>query len=382
LPKRDCSPPFSKGRWGGIIRGIIIRKGMAMIFPRGEVVHKNLSTAYTDLYALVAAMKSEGFNGTIEIEFPENRGILFFRSGEIVDAEARVGAEAKTLPGQEAVQALLSLSKQKNGAISIYRLTAERAAVVARNLQNEIIFKGLSTDFTKLEGLLMKLREEKHNGFIEVLTKGNQPMGVLFLEEGEPVEMYTIPESGPSVFGRKSIPIFVESVTKAGAIFNVYRAQKKTAKAKEEKARAIEEEPRAIEETIVIGEGEGLKELIFIFQDILARVENWVDETSERGTFLRAFNRGRMEKSGQYFFLDPFSGEFEYRDGTIRFTGETSEKDFAKGVLECLRASLPHLEKEVPRNKMFPLKLRAEIENSLELHSEAMKRFGIETTFY
>jgi hypothetical protein len=353
-----------------------------MIFPRGEVVHKDLSTAYTDLSALIATMKSEGFNGTIEIEFPENRGILFFGSGEIVDAEAKVGAEAKKFLGQEAVQALLNLAKQKKGALSIYRLTAERVAIVAKNLKNEIIFKGLSTDFTKLEGLLMKLREEKHNGFIEVLTKGNQPMGVLFLEEGEPVEMYTIPESGPSVFGRKSIPIFVESVTKEGAIFNVYRAQRKTPKAKEEKVRTIEEKPGAIEERVVTGEERGLKEIIFVFQDILARVENWVDGTTQRGTFLKAFNRGRMEKSGEYFFLDPFSGEFEYRDGTIRFTGETSDKDFAKGVLECLRASLPHLEKEFPKNKMFPLKLRAEIENSLELHAEAMKRFGIDTTFY
>jgi hypothetical protein len=353
-----------------------------MIFPRGEVVHKDLSTAYTDLSALIATMKSEGFNGTVEIEFPENRGILFFGSGEIVDAEAKVGAEAKKFLGQEAVQALLNLSKKKNGALSIYRLTAERVAIVAKNLKNEIIFKGLSTDFTKLEGLLMKLREEKHNGFIEVLTKGNQPMGVLFLEEGEPVEMYTIPESGPSVFGRKSIPIFVESVTKEGAIFDVYRAQKKTPKAKEEKVRTIEEKPGAIEEKASIGEERELKEIIFVFQDILARVENWVDGTTQRGTFLKAFNRGRMEKSGEYFFLDPFSGEFEYRDGTIRFTGETSDKDFAKGVLECLRASLPHLEREFPKNKMFPLKLRAEIENYLEIHGEAMKRFGIDTTFY
>jgi hypothetical protein len=353
-----------------------------MIFPRGEVVHKDLSTAYTDLSALIATMKSEGFNGTVEIEFPENRGILFFGSGEIVDAEAKVGAEAKKFLGQEAVQALLNLSKKKNGALSIYRLTAERVAIVAKNLKNEIIFKGLSTDFTKLEGLLMKLREEKHNGFIEVLTKGNQPMGVLFLEEGEPVEMYTIPESGPSVFGRKSIPIFVESVTKEGAIFDVYRAQKKTPKAKEEKVRTIEEKPGAIEEKASIGEERELKEIIFVFQDILARVENWVDGTTQRGTFLKAFNRGRMEKSGEYFFLDPFSGEFEYRDGTIRFTGETSDKDFAKGVLECLRASLPHLEREFPKNKMLPLKLRAEIENSLELHAEALKRFGVDTTFY
>jgi len=343
-----------------------------MIFPRGEVVHKNLSTAYTDLSALVAALKSEGFNGTIEIEFPEHRGILFFSSGEIVDAEAMVGAEAKKVAKQEAVQALLGLSNQKNGMLSIYRLTSERVAIVAKNLQNEIVFKGLSTDFTRIEGLLLKLREEKHNGFIDVLTKGNQPMGVLFIEEGEPVDMYTIPESGPSVFGRKSIPIFFESVTKQGAIFNVYKAQKKIYTAKEEI-------PKVEEEQAPTGEVENLQELVLIFQDILSRVENWLDETSQRGTFLRAFNRARMEKSGDYLFLDPFSGEFEYRDGTIRFTGETSGEDFVRGVLECLRACLPHLEKEFSRNRMFPVKLRAEIENSLELHMEALKRLGFDS---
>jgi hypothetical protein len=343
-----------------------------MIYPRGEVVHKNLLTAYTDLSALVVTLKSEGFNGTLEIEFPENRGILLLGSGEIIDGEAKVGAEAKRVAGQEAVQALLSLSNQKNGVLSFYRLSPERVAIVAKNLRNEMVFKGLSTDFTRLEGLLLKLREEKHNGFIEVLTKGNQPMGVLFVEEGEPVEMYTLPESGPSVFGRKSIPIFVESVTKQGAIFNVYRSREKVSKKEKEK-----------EEVVVTTGGIGdLKELIPIFQDVLSRVEKWVDGVSQRGTFLRAFNRARMEKSGEYFFLDPFSGEFDYRDGTVRLTGETSEKDFARGILECLRASLPHLEKEFPKNRMLPLKLRAEIESSLEVHKEAMKRFGIDTTFY
>lgn len=343
-----------------------------MIYPRGEVVHKNLLTAYTDLSALVATLKSEGFHGTLEIEFPENRGILLLGSGEIIDGEAKVGAEAKRLAGQEAVQSLLSLSNQKDGVLSFYRLSPERVAIVAKNLRNEMVFKGLSTDFTRLEGLLLKLREEKHNGFIEVLTKGNQPLGVLFLEEGEPVEMYTLPESGPSVFGRKSIPIFVESVTKQGAIFNVYRSREKVSKKEKEKEEVV----------VTIGGTGDLKELIPIFQDVLSRVEKWVDGVSQRGTFLRAFNRARMEKSGEYFFLDPFSGEFDYRDGTVRLTGETSEKDFARGILECLRASLPHLEKEFPKNRMLPLKLRAEIESSLEVHKEAMKRFGIDTTFY
>jgi len=341
-----------------------------MIFPRGEVVHKNLSTAYTNLSALVSTLKSEGFSGTIEIEFPQHKGTLFFGSGEIVDAEAR-GAEPKKLAGQEAAQALLGLTGQKNGMISIYQLPPERVAIVMKNLQNEILFKGLSTDFTRLEGLLHKLREDKLNGFIEVLTKDNRPMGVLFLEEGEPVEMYTQPESGPSVFGRKSIPIFVETVTKQGAVFDVFRIRGGVSKKEKEEVLAV---PLPSSSPKV----EELKELIPIFQDILSRVEKWVDKATQRGTFLKALNRSRMEKSGEFFFLDPFSGEFSYQDGTIRFAGETSRKDFARGILECLRSSLPHLEKEFPKNRMFPLKLRAEIESSLEYHKGAMKVLGID----
>jgi hypothetical protein len=345
-----------------------------MIFPRGEVVHKNLSTAYTDLSALVSTLKSEGFSGTIEIEFPQHKGTLFLGSGEIVDAEARGGAEAKKLAGQEAAQALLGLTGQKNGMISIYQLPPERVAIVMKNLQNEILFKGLSTDFTRLEGLLHKLREDKLSGFIEVQTKDNQPMGVLFLEEGESVEMYTQPESGPSVFGRKSIPIFVETVTKQGAVFDVFRIRGGVSKKEKEEVLAVPlpgPSPK-MEES---------KELIPIFQDILSRVEKWVDRATQRGTFLKAFNRSRMEKSADFFFLDPFSGEFSYQDGAIRFAGETSGKDFARGILECLRSSLPHLEKEFPKNRMFPLKLRAEIESSLEYHKGAMKILGIDMDF-
>ena len=201
-----------------------------MIFPRGEVLHRNLSTAFTDFPALLSTLKTGDFSGIIEIEFPENKGVIFVDSGEIINAEAKIGADSKRIIGQEAIQTLLTLSNQKDGVINIYRLSPERVAIVASNLQHEILFKGLSTDFTRLDRLLLKLREDKHNGFIEVLTKEHQAMGVLFLEGGEPVEMFTTPESGPSVFGRKSIPIFVENAIKQGAIFDVYRSQGKILK--------------------------------------------------------------------------------------------------------------------------------------------------------
>ena len=326
-------------------------------------MHKNLSTAYTDLSALLSTLKLEGFSGSIEMEFPETQGILFIDSGEIINAEATTGEESKRRVGQEAVRILLGLSNQKDGVLSIYRLLPEQVVLVANNLRHEILFKGFSTSFIRLDRLLHKLQEGRHNGFIEVMTKEHQPMGVLFLEGGEPVEMFTIPKSDPSVFGRISIPIFVENTSKQGAVFDVYRRESKVPK----------------EEEITPEGGEGLKELIPVFQEILSRVEKVVDGVSQKGTFIRAFKRVLIDKAETFDFLDPFGGEFEYREGTIRFSGEAREKDFAKGMVEGLHATLLLLEKELPKEKMLPLKLKAEIVSSLEPHSEAIKRLGVDT---
>jgi hypothetical protein len=345
--------------------------GEAMIFPRGEVVHRNLSTAYTDFSALLSTLKTGGFSGIIEIDFPENEGVIFVDSGEIINAEAKIGANSKRIIGQEGVQTLMTLSNQKDGTINIYRLSPERVAIVASNLQHEILFKGLSTDFTRLDRLLLKLREEKHNGFIEVLTREHQAMGVLFLEGGEPVEMFTTPESGPSVFGRKSIPIFVENTIKQGAILDVYRSQGKILK-KEMK------EVKEIEEKKVPERGEELKELILIFQDVISKAEHMVDGASRRkGLFHKVFKESQIEKSEEFAFLDPFAGEFEYRDGTIQFTGEIGVKDFTKGIVECLVETVSGLEKELPKDRILSLKLKAGIESSLEQNSEALKRLGV-----
>lgn len=347
-----------------------------MILPRGEVIHKNLSTAFTDFNALLSTLKSGDFSGIIEIDFPESKGIVFIDSGEVLNAEAKIGVGPKRVIGQEAIQTLLTLTKQKDGLINIYQLAPERVAILAIHLQYEILFKGLSTDFTRLDRLLLKLREEKHHGFIEVLTKDHQAMGVLFLEGGEPVEMFTTPESGPSIFGRKSIPIFVDNVMKQGAIFDVYRSEGKIPK--KEKVMEVMEEVKGEK---VAERGEDMKELILILQEVVSKTEKLVDESSRRkGLFHKLFKESLIEKSEEYAFLDPFAGEFEFRDGTIQFRGEVGLKDFTKGVVECLVFTLSHLSKELPKEKILPLKLKAGIESSLSQHNEALKRLGVEAT--
>jgi hypothetical protein len=366
-----------------------------MILPKGKVKHQDLMTSYTDLPALLSTLKSEGFSGTIEIEFPENKGVILIDTGEVINGEAEVGGDLKRMIGPEAVQYLLALSSQKDGVLNIYQLLPEQVAIVASNLRHEILFKELSTDFTRFDRLLLKLREEKHHGFIEVFAKNHEATGVLFLQEGEPTEMFTTPKSGPSVFGRKSIPTFVENAIREGAILSVYRTLGKISKvetkeeAKEETKEEAKEETKEEtkeeikeeeikEEKIAEGGAEDLKELILTLQEILSKVENSVDGIFQKGKFLGAFKKSLLDKSDLYPFLDPFGSEFEYREGKIQFTGDAADKDLAQGVIECLRATLLQLARELPKNRILSLKLRTQIETSLKPYQESVKRLGLD----
>jgi hypothetical protein len=122
---------------------------------------------------------------------------------------------------------------------------------------------------------------------------------------------------------------------------------------------------------------EGLKEVIPILQETLSKAERLVDGASRNGIFIGTFKKCLIEKAEIFSFLDPFAGEFEYQDGVIQFSGEVGEKEFTKGILECLNTTVILLEKELPKNKVLSLKLRVEIKSSLERHRDTLKRLGL-----
>ena len=351
-----------------------------MIFPKGEVRHQNLLTAYTDVSALLSALKSEAFSGILEIEFPEKRGIIFIDSGEVLNAEINEKGGAGRTIGKEGIQAFLTSSNQKNGVLNVYRLLPEQVALITSHLQHEVLFKELSTDYTRLDRLFLKLKEDKHDGFVEVLTKEKKAIGVLFVEGGEPVEMFTLPESGPSVFGRKFIPAFLENVSKQGGVMlNVYKTRSQVSRKERPvpETKPVSEGNPTLEHKPPVTGRNGLQEVIPILQETLSGAERLVDAASRNGIFIGAFKKCLIEKAETFSFLDPFAGEFEYQDGVIRFSGAVGEKEFTKGILECLNTTVILLEKELPKNKMLSLKLGVQIKSSLEQHSDTLKRLGL-----
>ncbi len=382
-----------------------------MIYPKRDVIHQNLSTEYTDVKDLLATFTSNGFTGVVEVVLPKEIGAFFIAKGRVLGAAVESEPGQSTTFGQEAINELINLAKKEVGILNIYKLTSAQIDAIIIRLSSEIVFKGLTTDFVKLDKFIQKLGAERHTGYIEVFTKKNQSiMGTLFLKDGEIVNLHLQPElEDPSLSEPKAIPTFLDDIIRQGAVFDVYRsfATSIPSEANEDKSliepaailennnkyvQKIEEdisqdsiEAEEIKGSVIRNDEEheeikinGHTHALKALQEIIAKMEKFVDGFAQEGIFLRAFKRALIEKSDEYPFLDPFIEQFDYRQGEITLDEEVDLEHFAVGIADCFNLTLSHLKKEFPKNMNFSLDLKTELESKFKLYQDVMKQSGIQ----
>jgi len=379
-----------------------------MIFQKGEVVHQNLSTEYTDVPDLLSTLTSNGFAGYVEVELPQQKGAFFIRKGQVLGAAVESGPDQTITFGQEVMDELLHQMSKEVGILNIYKLLAAQVDAIVTRFNAEIVFKGLTTDFVKLDKFIQKLGIEHHTGYIEVFSKKNQLMGTLFLKEGELTDLHLPSEAEHSSFSEpKAIPSFLEDVIRQGAVFDVYRSfiesipsgehraeveaivdnrYRDLGKIKEESCQKEEPEAREESQNECLDESnDGCKELstngrgeaLSLLQEVIAKTESFVDGFSQEGIFLRAFKRALIERSDLYPFLDPFTDQFDYRHGQITLDEEVNLEHFAAGIADSFNLTLSHLKKEFPKHMNLSKNIKTELESKFELYQDAMKLSGV-----
>ena len=380
-----------------------------MRYPKGEVVHQNLSTEYTDIPELLATLSSEGFTGVVEVVLAKETGAFIVMEGKALGALIESEPDQSTTFSQEAMDELIGIASKQAGILNIYKLSPAQVDAIVSRFSAEIVFKGLTTDFVKLDKFIQKLGAEHHTGYIEVFTKKGQPMGTLFLKEGELIDLHLLSGlESPSLSEPKAIPTFLEDVIHQGAVFDVYRSLVtnissethgdtksigQVIKDEDSPATIIDaetiQELAEVEQTKEIaGESinsherlnsNGHKQILAALQEIIARVEKFVDDFSQEGIFLRAFKRALIEKSDTYPFLDPFTEQFDYRHGEITLDEEVELEDFAAGIADCFNLTVSHLKKEFPKNMNLSLNTKTELESKFKLYQEAMMQSGVQS---
>jgi len=332
-----------------------------MIFPKGEVIHKNLSTSYTNLNGLLLSLKSEDFSGYVKIGFLDYEAILFMDSGDIINAIEQSGDKKRF--GQRAISSIISKAKEQDGMISVYQLSPEMVTVLASTLKREILYKDLSTDFTSLQRLIRKLGDARHTGYIEIALKSGRGTGVIFFQEGEPLETILTAEDGNLISGTNLLNKILEEAQGAGAVFNVYRANL----------------PTSSDHMTEIGEGGDLGDLLRVLQDTISTIETVVDGLIKKGIFSSELRRALVKKSNEYPFLDPFAAEFRYKDGKIVFTGKTDIHELTRGLGECLGLTIEALSYQFSKKEILH-QVKGELDQIKADFGKEIKRFNLKAT--
>ena len=104
-----------------------------MILPKGEIVYENLRTVYVNLNSFLQTLKEDNFTGYLHVSFWDYEGVLFLEAGEIVNAIEE--AQGKRSVGEEAVESIILMSKQKDGRINVYKLVPEMVTIDASDYE-------------------------------------------------------------------------------------------------------------------------------------------------------------------------------------------------------------------------------------------------------
>lgn len=289
-----------------------------MVIPKGKVVHEDLSTSFTDITELLRELRENSFTGYCQVNFWEYCGILFLDRGRIVNAFEEIGNNK--VPGEKAIKNILERAKQKDGTVSVFQLSDELVATLASVLNSKAKYRDLTTELTSLEKLISKLKKEEHSGYVEVLLNNDNGDGCIYFQDGRAMESVFRSSDGEILAGPSGLKKILGLSTEVGAIFNVFESDLSSI---------------VLDNTVT-------DEVLGLFQNTLNTLRSAIEARFGAGKFADEFKRVLAINANKYLFLDPFVGDFVYKDKTLTFEGETPLEEFTTGVCDVIAQAVEH----------------------------------------
>ena len=314
-----------------------------IIIPKEKPAIRNLNSYYLNIKKLIEHYQGELGSGVVHFESPSMQCALFFDEYQVVNGccEDKKGVTG----GSAAIEQIVRMAQTSNFVVSVYGIRTDRLYYWANLSNSEVLYDGLTTEFTDLEGLLRKMEAEKLTGYIDARLKGDFKGGLLFFFNGETIGGLSAEDSGNIDRSGAFRDELVNRSRAYGGEFSVSRIfldnaengspltpqaptkakQKKTVSAAEkpqEKRRSAEKKDRRI---------------VSMLEGLLGTLERVVRKNRKiRHDFETLLNRKFVEKVDTYEFLDPFAAEFQYADGKVIFTGDASPKELVAAISETV----------------------------------------------
>ena len=288
-----------------------------IVFPREEPVVENLNSYYLNGSKLLEHYQGHLDSGAVHFKSAAAEGVIFFDKDGLLEGACE-GRQEK-LRGKGAVERLIHGTNEDNYTIGVYKVEGDEIYYWTSILGAHRVYEDLSAEFTDLEGLIRKMALEKLSGFIEISLSAPQEAGLIFFRNGLiPGGAYSR-EGGKLNRAPESREAFVREAKERGGVFHVSRI---TA------ARPGTEEGTPGIPQNILG---ALEELMAVLEMLMDR------KKSGKGSFETLLRRKFIDLAETYPFLDPFAGEFTYRDRRIHFEGNADKNRFAQGLVSALK---------------------------------------------
>lgn len=300
-----------------------------ILMPREKPVIADLNSYYLNLERLIEHFQGQLGSGGVYLHAPSTAAAVFFDETSIINGIYQSGETL--LRGQKAIETIFDVAAKDNFTVAVYRIAPVNVYFWASLSHAEPIYKDLSSEFTDLEGLIKKMRNERLTGFIEVSTGDKSQGGLLFFNNGNLVETscsWKKADAAP----QSDQDRLVQLSRQGGGVFNVSRIA--LAEANNEAVR-VGSSPAPAQETAGA---------LAMAQDLLAALEKSVVRTSRHKIdFDTLLRRKFIEKADKYSFLDPFAAEFTYAGGRIDYTGQAGDAELCQAVVVCVREIIQQL---------------------------------------
>ncbi len=292
-----------------------------LVIPRQQPVLENLNIYYLNVRKLLEHFQGEIGTGGVYFKSHAAEGVIFFDQNELLSGFLR--DRDVEITGQKAIKRLLEAGDDYNFSVNIYEISTEEVYYWASIPAAEKIYKDLSTEFTDLEGLIKKMSSEKLTGYIDVSIGNGNDVGLLFLVNGKIMGgSYSWANGSPSL-SKEDQDLLIQKSKDLGGSFNVCRIPLTKSVTERE---PDDGGPKHTEKAIVI-----LEELLVTFEKVVR------SRGKKRFDFQKLLKQKLVEHADRYAFLDPFAGEFDYRENKITFSGRASDRNLVVAVFAVVK---------------------------------------------
>lgn len=175
---------------------------------------EDVSTPYTELDDLLDRIKRKKLSCIVEAMLPSGQGVMLYSAGERL-ASIIIGKDGNRSKAPELLETSI---KTKRGKLTVHSIHNDITSLLVGYLEDQVLFRNLSSEQIKFEGILENLEESEFSGC--VLMRGDEERGLLFIDEGKVIEAYFENES--TLHSKEALSAFEDAASRGNFQVDIY----------------------------------------------------------------------------------------------------------------------------------------------------------------